>query len=131
MILEAYIFIGLQDTRQNDISDICCPHCSLQEEKRILEREYSRLPKKEEIDKQTKELNKHIEDLRLEIGQRQLEAKNLREELSTRQRQIELERKEVEREVEQQDRLKEELVQVHSLPGQLLKDMDKMNKQKK
>ncbi|XP_038067979.1 coiled-coil domain-containing protein 146-like [Patiria miniata] len=103
---------------------------SLQEEKRMLEREYSRLPKKEEIDKQTKELTKHIEELRLEIGQRQLEAKNLREELTARERQVELERKEVERELEQQEKLKEDLVQVHSLPGQLIKDMDKMNKQK-
>ena len=97
----------------------------------MLEREYNRLPKKEEIEKQTKELNKQSEDLRIEIGQRKLEAKNLREELGTRDRQIELENKELETFIEEQEKLKDKLVQVHSLPGQLVKDMDKMNKAKK
>ncbi|XP_072026353.1 coiled-coil domain-containing protein 146-like [Amphiura filiformis] len=103
---------------------------NLQEEKKMLEREYNRLPKKEEIEKQTKELNKQIEDLRIEIGQRKLEAKNLREELGTRDRQIELENKELETFIEEQENLKDKLVQVHSLPGQLVKEMDKMNKAK-
>ncbi|XP_072181857.1 coiled-coil domain-containing protein 146-like [Diadema setosum] len=103
---------------------------SLQEEKRMLEREYDRLPKKEEIEKRTKELTKHVEELRMEIGQRQLEAKNLKEELAMRNRQIDLELKELEGEVETQEKLKEDLVAVHSLPGQLIKEMDKMNKAK-
>ncbi|XP_033110097.1 coiled-coil domain-containing protein 146-like [Anneissia japonica] len=103
---------------------------SLQEEKRMLEREYSRLPKKDEIDKQTKELTKGIEDLRVEIAQRKLEAKNLREELETKNRQVMIEKKEMEKTVEQVEKLKDDLVQVHSLPGQLVKEMDKMNKHK-
>ncbi|XP_041460505.1 coiled-coil domain-containing protein 146-like [Lytechinus variegatus] len=103
---------------------------SLQEEKRMLEREYDRLPKKEEIEKRTKELNKNVDELRQEIGQRKLEAKNLKEELAMRNRQIDLELKELEGEVETQEKLKEDLVAVHSLPGQLIKEMDKMNKAK-
>ncbi|XP_071815869.1 coiled-coil domain-containing protein 146-like [Apostichopus japonicus] len=103
---------------------------SLQEEKSMLEREYKRLPKMEEVEKKTKELNKQIEDLKLEIGQRTLEGKNLREELLAKNREIELELKELEAEVEQQEKLKEDLIQVHSLPGQLVKEMDKMNKHK-
>lgn len=97
----------------------------------MLEREYKRLPKMEEVEKKTKELNKQIEDLKLEIGQRTLEGKNLREELLAKNREIELELKELEAEVEQQEKLKEDLIQVHSLPGQLVKEMDKMNKHKK
>ncbi|XP_030856124.1 coiled-coil domain-containing protein 146 [Strongylocentrotus purpuratus] len=103
---------------------------SLQEEKRMLEREYDRLPKKEEVEKRTKELNKNVDELRQEIGQRKLEAKNLKEELAMRKRQIDLEMKELESETETQEKLKEDLVAVHSLPGQLIKEMDKMNKAK-
>ncbi|XP_071960472.1 coiled-coil domain-containing protein 146-like [Antedon mediterranea] len=103
---------------------------SLKEEKRMLEREYDRLPKKDEIEKQTKELTKSIEDLRVEIAQRKLEAKNLREELETKNRQVMIEKKELENTTEKVEKLKDELVQVHSLPGQLAKEIDKMSKHK-
>ncbi|XP_078000623.1 coiled-coil domain-containing protein 146-like [Glandiceps talaboti] len=103
---------------------------SLSEEKRMLEREYSRMPKKENIEKQTKELEKNIADLRVEIAQRQLEAKNLREELENRNRQVDIGLKELEKEIEKQENAKGELVQVQTLPGQYIKEMDKMNKAK-
>ncbi|XP_070559070.1 coiled-coil domain-containing protein 146-like [Ptychodera flava] len=103
---------------------------SLQEEKRMLEREYSRMPKKEEIEKQTKELEKNIGDLRVEIAQRQVEVKNLKEELDNRNRQVDIELKDLEKEVEKMENFKGELVQVQTLPGQYIKEMDRMNKHK-
>ncbi|XP_006816366.1 coiled-coil domain-containing protein 146-like [Saccoglossus kowalevskii] len=101
---------------------------SLQEENKMLEREYSRMPKKEEIDKQTKELEKNIKELKVEIAQRQLEAKNLREELENKNRVVDVEVKELEKEIEKQENLKGELVSVQTLPGQYIKEMDRMNK---
>ena len=70
---------------------------SLQEEKRLLEREYSRMPKKDEIDKQIKDLEKTIEDYRVEIAQRSHESNNLKEELGVRHQQIELLERNVEK----------------------------------
>ena len=63
---------------------------SMREEKRILEREYSRMPKKEEIDKQANDLDTNIEELKIEIAQRSHESNNLREELALREQQLEV-----------------------------------------
>ncbi len=76
---------------------------NLKEEKRLLEREYARMPKKEEIDKQVKDLEGGIEDLKIEIAQRSHEGNTLKEELQLREQQIEVLSKNVEnRETEQQ-----------------------------
>lgn len=86
----------------------------------MLEREYDRLPKKEEVEKRTKELNKNVDELRQEIGQRKLEAKNLKEELAMRKRQIDLEMKELESEVranKMASRAKERVIGVPRLIG--------------
>ena len=108
------------------------PHHSLQEEKRMLEREYNRLPKKEEIEKQTKELEQTDRGSQnRNWGSASWKPRICRADLETRERQIELEDKELETFVEEQEKLKDKLVQVHSLPGQLVKEMDKMNKAKK
>ena len=77
---------------------------NLKEEKRLLEREYSRRPKIEELDKQLKDLNTNIDDLKIEIAQRSHERNNLKDEMSVREHQIEVLLKNVEKkEVDQQN----------------------------
>lgn len=60
---------------------------SLREEKILLEKEFKRMPKKEEIEKKVKDYTKDIEDVKVEIAQRIHESKNLREECQTREEQ--------------------------------------------
>lgn len=77
---------------------------SLKEEKRLLKREYERMPKKEEIIKQIKDLETSVDDLKVEIAQRSHEKINLKEELTTREQQIEVFLKTIEKkEIEEQD----------------------------
>lgn len=76
----------------------------LKEEKRLLEREYGRMPKKEEIEKQLKDLETSVEDLKVEIAQRTHEGNNLKEELSSREQLIEALQKKVEKkEIDEQN----------------------------
>ena len=61
---------------------------SLREEKILLEKEFNRMPKKEEIEKKAKDYTKDIEDVKVEIAQKVHESKNLREECQTREEQF-------------------------------------------
>eukprot|EP00112_Aurelia_sp_Birch-Aquarium-sp1_P005509 Seg1627.3 transcript_id=Seg1627.3/GoldUCD/mRNA.D3Y31 product="Coiled-coil domain-containing protein 146" protein_id=Seg1627.3/GoldUCD/D3Y31 len=97
---------------------------NLKEERRLLEREYSRRPKTDELDKQLKDLNTNIDDLRIEIAQRSHEKSNLKDELSVREHQIEVLLKNIEKkDVDQQD-LKDQLLKIHSEPAHLSKQSD-------
>ncbi|EDO49671.1 predicted protein [Nematostella vectensis] len=103
----------------------------LKEEKMMLEREYGRMPKAGEIEKQLKEVNKSVEDLKIEIAQRTVETKSLREELENRQKLVDELHKEVEGDLEKQQTLRDELVQVHSQPAHISKQIDLISRQYK
>ncbi|XP_071082884.1 coiled-coil domain-containing protein 146-like isoform X2 [Haliotis cracherodii] len=103
---------------------------SLTEEKKIIEREYERLPKQGEIEKKIKQLQTACDEMRKEIGQSQNEAKNLREDLETNQRQLGLDNKEYEELTEKMEKLKGDLVQINTVPGQIAKEADKIARQK-
>ncbi|XP_046358151.2 coiled-coil domain-containing protein 146-like isoform X1 [Haliotis rufescens] len=110
---------------------------SLTEEKKIIEREYERLPKQGEIEKKIKQLQTACDEMRKEIGQSQNEAKNLREDLETNQRQLGLDNKEYEELTEKLEKLKldymnisGDLVQINTVPGQIAKEADKIARQK-
>ncbi|XP_037745136.1 coiled-coil domain-containing protein 146 isoform X2 [Chelonia mydas] len=101
---------------------------SLQEDKRLLQREYERIPKQGETEKKTKVLKENCEELRKETIQRRMEVKALKEDVTSKQRLMLREQKEVEELLEQQDELKDELVRLHAIPLQLGKDMDKIKR---
>jgi len=87
--------------------DIFCGHCfSLQEDKKLMQREYDRMPKKGEVEKKIKELQAACDDLRREITQRQAEAKNLKEDLDTKKKEIASDKKMFEESNEEKERLK-------------------------
>jgi len=97
---------------------------SLREEKRLLEREYERMPKKDEIDKQLKDLEASVEELRIEIAQRSHEGNNLKDELVTREDQIEVFLKMAEKKENEEQNLKDQLLQIHSEPAHIAKQAD-------
>ncbi|XP_075064841.1 coiled-coil domain-containing protein 146 isoform X2 [Mixophyes fleayi] len=100
----------------------------LREEKRLLEREYERIPKIGELEKRAKLLKETSDELQKENTQRILEIKALKEDLSSKEREIQREQKEVEKKLQQQEIKKDELVQVQYIPEQLGKDMEKINR---
>lgn len=101
----------------------------LREEKMMLEREYSRMPKPGEIEKQVKELQKSVEELKMEIAQRTIDAKSLKEEVENRETQVNALRKEVEEDLDEQQKLRDQLVQVHSQPAHITKQTDLLTRQ--
>ena len=78
----------------------------LKEESMMLQREYSRMPKPGEIEKQTKEIQKSCEELKVEIAQRTIDVKGLKEELENREEHVNGLRKEVETAQEEQQKLR-------------------------
>lgn len=69
----------------------------LQEERRVVEKEFKKLPKKEEIEKQVKDNTQDVDDLKVEIAQRTHEIASLEEEGLSRQDQMEILSKEMEK----------------------------------
>jgi len=100
------------------------------EEKKLMDREYARMPKAGEIEKKIKELQQAGDDMKKEIVQRQLEVKTLKEDLETSNRNLTKENKEQEKLVEKMENLKGELVQVNTLPNQYAKEADKLMRKK-
>jgi predicted nucleic acid-binding Zn-ribbon protein len=84
----------------------------LKEEKIMLEREYSRMPKPGEIEKQQKDLQKSIDDLKKEVAQRTVDIKGLKEELVNRDVKINAIKKEIDEDLENQQSLRVSLVEV-------------------
>ncbi|KAH9508117.1 hypothetical protein Btru_054756 [Bulinus truncatus] len=102
----------------------------LEEEKKIIQREYSRLPKQGEIEKKIKELQNSNEEMRKEVLQRQNEVKTLEEDLEKTNHQMANDKKEFEKLTEELEKLKAELVQINTIPGQTAKEADKILRQK-
>jgi len=101
----------------------------LREEKRLLEKEFEKLPKKEEIDKKVKDYSQEIEELKLDIAQRLHECKTLKDERTSRQEQtgtIKDELEELEREEQQ---LKDGLVKIYGEPAHISKQCELISRQ--
>lgn len=101
---------------------------SLQEELHLLKRDYERTPKLEEIEQKKSELRTQNDVLRKENAQRQLELKNLKEDLEGKHWQNIIDSKELDRLIAEQENVKNNLVQIHGIPTQIAKEIDKSNK---
>ena len=104
---------------------------NLKEERDMLTREYNRIPKADEIDKQLKDTTAAIDELKAEITQNRSKIKQLQEELLTKNKQNDAERKVLETEQLEQEELKEKLVAAHQKPQQIGKEIDKIMKTKR
>ena len=97
----------------------------------MLEKEYSRMPKADEIEKEMKEINKFIEEMKVEVAKRTQECKSLKEELESRDDEVIQIQMECEKKLYEDQNLKEELLQIHSQPAHLLKQVDLMSRKLK
>lgn len=103
----------------------------LQEERRVVEKEFKKLPKKEEIEKQVKDNTQDVDDLKVEIAQRTHEIASLEEEGLSRQDQMEILSKEMEKLDMEEQLLKEELVKIHAEPAHLMKQTELIARQQR
>uniref|UniRef100_A0A8C4JJ53 CC146 protein n=1 Tax=Dromaius novaehollandiae TaxID=8790 RepID=A0A8C4JJ53_DRONO len=102
----------------------------LQEEKRLLECEYERIPKQSEADKKIKQLKENCDELRKEAIHRKAEIHAMKEDILSKEKLISKTKKAVGKLLEKQSNLKDELVQIIAVPVQLGKETEKMNRKK-
>ncbi|XP_065599771.1 coiled-coil domain-containing protein 146 [Cyrtonyx montezumae] len=102
----------------------------LQEEKRLLEKEYERVPKQGEIEKKIKKMKEDCDELHKEVIQRKAEVNAMKEDILSKQKLMLLDKKEVEKLLEVQDSLKDELVMILDVPAQLKRETEKINRKK-
>ncbi|XP_010154472.1 PREDICTED: coiled-coil domain-containing protein 146, partial [Eurypyga helias] len=101
----------------------------LQEEKRLLENEYERIPK-QRVNKKIKQLKENCDELCKEAIQRKAEINAIKEDVLSKQKLMLIDQKEMEKLLEKQANLKDELVQILGVPPQLRKELEKMNRKK-
>uniref|UniRef100_S4RJV6 Coiled-coil domain containing 146 n=1 Tax=Petromyzon marinus TaxID=7757 RepID=S4RJV6_PETMA len=96
---------------------------SLQDEKNLLQKEYERMPKPGDLERKAKLVMEGCEDLRREVSQRKAEVQSLQEELESRQGQMIREQKSLNQQKIMRENLKNELVQIHMVPGEIMKEI--------
>ncbi|XP_010285402.1 PREDICTED: coiled-coil domain-containing protein 146, partial [Phaethon lepturus] len=101
----------------------------LQEEKRLLENVYERIPK-QRVNKKIKQLKENCDELCKEVIQRKAEINAIKEDVSSKQKLMLIDKKEVEKILEKQANLKDELVKILGVPAQLGKETEKTNRKK-
>nr|XP_032827245.1 coiled-coil domain-containing protein 146-like [Petromyzon marinus] len=96
---------------------------SLQDEKNLLQKEYERMPKPGDLERKAKLVMEGCEDLRREVSQRKAEVQSLQEELESRQGQMIRDQKSLNQQKIMRENLKNELVQIHMVPGEIMKEI--------
>ncbi|XP_017341054.2 coiled-coil domain-containing protein 146 isoform X1 [Ictalurus punctatus] len=99
----------------------------LQEEKICLEKEYESQPKSVEQEKRSTALNESCEKMKKEIAQRNQEIRTLTEAIKACDTQLQKEQQELEDKKEMIKSKEAELAQLLSIPGQLGKEIERIN----
>ncbi|XP_030628995.1 coiled-coil domain-containing protein 146 [Chanos chanos] len=102
----------------------------LQEEKTALEKEYKSQPNPDELEWRLEALKRSCEEIKEDIAQRHLEIKNLNKDMEDQQQQIQSEQQELERNKEMITHKEAELAQLLSMPTQLGKETEKIQRRK-
>uniref|UniRef100_UPI00398EE4B2 coiled-coil domain-containing protein 146 isoform X2 n=1 Tax=Pristiophorus japonicus TaxID=55135 RepID=UPI00398EE4B2 len=102
----------------------------LKDELIMFRKDFERLPKAADFERKTKALRENCIELKREITQRKREIKTSKEEVENKSEEVKNVQKEQEKKEESEERLKIDLVQLHSVPGQLAKDMQKINRKR-
>ncbi|XP_034143838.1 coiled-coil domain-containing protein 146 isoform X2 [Esox lucius] len=102
----------------------------LKEEKRCLEKECEATPEPVELDMRAKSLKESCEELRKEVAQRRQEVRSLLEDKEARQKLMAREQRDLDDKRDIIKNKKAELAQLLSVPGQLGKETDRINRRK-
>lgn len=99
----------------------------LEEDKKLLEREYGRMPKPQELERRIQELESHNGDLAREITRRQEEIQEIMQNISTKQKENEQKQRDLKSIMEELDNKKSEYIQISSEPSMYSKERDKLS----
>ncbi|KAL6473628.1 hypothetical protein MHYP_G00171890 [Metynnis hypsauchen] len=102
----------------------------LWEDKICLEKEYESQPKPVEQETRYLALKESCDEMRKEIAQRRQEIRSLTEDMEARHKQMQKEQRELEEKKETIQSKEAELAQLHSMPGQLGKEIERINHKK-
>ncbi|XP_043569757.1 coiled-coil domain-containing protein 146 isoform X3 [Chiloscyllium plagiosum] len=102
----------------------------LQEELEMFKKDFERLPKAADFERKTKALREDCIELSREITQRKREIKTTKEELESKIEEVKNMQQELEKKQENEEHLKLDLVQLHTVPVQLAKDIQKLNRKR-
>ncbi|NWS97108.1 CC146 protein, partial [Mionectes macconnelli] len=102
----------------------------LQEEKRLLEDEYEKIPKQKKDNKKIKQLKENCDELCKEVVERKAEIDAMEEAVSSKQKMILVDEEETEKLLDMQTNLKNELVKILGVPKQLAKETEKIYRKK-
>ncbi|NXU88443.1 CC146 protein, partial [Xiphorhynchus elegans] len=102
----------------------------LQEEKRLLEEEYEKIPEEYKDETKIEQLKENYDELCKEVIERKAEIDAMEEAISSKQKLILLDEEETEKLLEMQANLKNELVKLLGVPKQLAKETEKMSRKK-
>ncbi|XP_071406180.1 coiled-coil domain-containing protein 146 [Pithys albifrons albifrons] len=102
----------------------------LQEEKRLLEEEYEKIPIEKKDDAKIKHLKENCDELCKEVIERKAEIDAMEEAVSSKQQLILIDEEETAKLLEMQANLKNELVKILGVPKQLAKETEKMIRKK-
>ncbi|XP_066489767.1 coiled-coil domain-containing protein 146 isoform X2 [Tiliqua scincoides] len=103
---------------------------SLLEDKKLLEKEYCRIPKASDAERRIKVLKDSCEEIRKETTHRRQEIKALKEDLSSRQKHLTRDQKDLDELFRKQEELKDDLVHLQSIPIQIGKEVEKISRRK-
>ncbi|XP_060698535.1 coiled-coil domain-containing protein 146 [Hemiscyllium ocellatum] len=102
----------------------------LQEELEMFKKDFERLPKAADFERKTKALREGCIELSREITHRKREIKTTKEELESKIEEVKNMQQELEKKQENEEHLKLDLVQLHTVPVQLAKDIQKLNRKR-
>ncbi|XP_041058679.1 coiled-coil domain-containing protein 146 isoform X2 [Carcharodon carcharias] len=102
----------------------------LQEELAMFKKDFERLPKAADFERKTKALRESCIELSREITQRKREIKITKEEVENKMEDVKNVQEELEKKQENEEHLKIDLVQLHTVPVQLAKDIQKLNRKR-
>ena len=98
----------------------------MEDDKNLLKREYSRMPKPAELERRIEQLKAQNNELSREITMRQEEIKELNQTILDKNGQIETRKKEYKEALDAVENYKSDYVQVNSLPMQISKECDRL-----
>ena len=99
---------------------------SLEDDKNLLKREYSRMPKPAELERRIEQLKAQNDEISREITVRQEEIKELNQTILDKTGQIETRKRELKEALDAVENFKNDYVQVNSLPMQISKECDRL-----
>ena len=98
----------------------------LEDDKNILKREYTRMPKPQELERRIEQLRAQNNERSKELTQRQEEIKDLNQTIMDKNNLIEIRKRELKEALEVVENYKNDYVQVNTLPMQISKECDRL-----